>query len=113
MNIDGLDADDLLGAARIAEAAERYSDMCAFLNKLVMIKCEKNEALSVDERNLLSVAYKNVVGSKRQSWRMLSQGNFDDLPKDQLDQYRSIIEKELEVTCHEVIKLLELTTAVS
>jgi len=113
MNVNELDDAELLNAAKIAEAAERFKDMCGFLNKLVTGKCSKNEALTEDERNLLSVAYKNVVGTKRQSWRMLTQGNFGDLPKELLDQYRSIIEKELEVTCNEVINLLEETTKVS
>jgi len=112
MNVDELAADDLLTAARIAEAAERYDDMCEFLNKLVQEKCGKKEKLSVDERNLLSVAYKNVVGTKRQSWRMLTQGNFE-LSKEVLDGYRVIVEKELEIICKEVLGLLVETTKVA
>jgi len=108
-----VDVKDLLNAARISEAAERYKDMCEFLNRLVKDKCAKKEKLSVDERNLLSVAYKNVVGTKRQSWRMLTQGNFNDLPKSVLDDYRVIVEKELEVICKEVLALLTETTQVA
>ncbi|KAB0392489.1 hypothetical protein E2I00_015566, partial [Balaenoptera physalus] len=33
---------------------------------------ELNEPLSNEERNLLSVAYKNVVGARRSSWRVIS-----------------------------------------
>lgn len=34
-----------------------------------VLNCE--EELTVEDRNLLSVAYKNSVGSKRTSWRIL------------------------------------------
>jgi len=112
MNVDDLDEKELLTAAKIAEAAERYNDMCEFLHKLVKMKSDKKENLSVDERNLLSVAYKNVVGTKRQSWRMLTQGNFDELDKNQMTAYTGIVEKELEKVCEEVIELLDLTTKV-
>jgi len=112
MNVDDLEVNDLLNAARIAEAAERYKDMCEFLNKLVNLRSGKNEKLSVDERNLLSVAYKNVVGTKRQSWRMLTQGNFEELDKDTLTAYTGIVEKELDAVCKEAIELLKLTTKV-
>jgi len=112
MNVDDLDEKELLTAAKIAEAAERYNDMCEFLHKLVKMKSDKKENLSVDERNLLSVAYKNVVGTKRQSWRMLTQGNFDELDKSQMTAYTGIVEKELEKVCEEVIELLDLTTTV-
>ena len=96
MNIDSYNEDDLMAAAKVVEAAERFEDMCTFLKKLAIEKCERNEPLAVEQRNSLSVAYKNVVGTKRQSWRMLTQANFPDLEKDQLDQYTSIIKKELE-----------------
>ena len=32
----------------------------------------ETETLSTEERNLLSVAYKNIVGAKRSSWRVIS-----------------------------------------
>jgi len=114
MNIDDLETtDDLLSAAKVAEAAERYDDMCTFLHKLVKGKCTSKTKLTTEERNLLSVAYKNVVGTKRQSWRMLTQGNFANLSKETLDDYRGTIEKELSKVCDEVLKLLELTTEVA
>jgi len=113
MDVNSLEDKDLLDSAKIAEAAERYKDMCEFLHKLVEKKCEAKKTLTVEERNLLSVAYKNVVGTKRQSWRMLSQANFEQLPENTLKDYRSTIEKELNEVCTEVLKLLVLTTQVA
>jgi tetratricopeptide (TPR) repeat protein len=113
MNVDDLEEKDILNAAKIAEAAERYKDMCGFLHKLVETKCSSKETLTVEERNLLSVAYKNVVGTKRQSWRMLTQANFDNLDETTLGDYKKTIEKELEEVCTEVLALLVETTKVA
>jgi len=109
MSIDALIADldtkKLVELVRVAETAERYEDMCKFVAKLVKMKSDKGEDLDVDERNLLSVAYKNVVGAKRASWRTLA-GGFDDCDEELLKKYRVVVEDELEVVCNEVLALL-------
>jgi len=109
MSLDALVTDlnvaKLVELVRVAETAERYEDMCKFVEKLVKMKSEKGEDLDVDERNLLSVAYKNVVGSKRASWRTLA-GGFDDADEELLKKYKQIVEDELEAICKEVLDLL-------
>jgi 14-3-3 protein epsilon len=54
--------------AKITEQTERFEDMLDAMNKVV----QANADLSVEERNLLSVAYKNTIGSRRTAWRALS-----------------------------------------
>ena len=109
MSVDALIADldvkKLVNLIRVAETAERYEDMCKFVSNLVMMKSKKGEDLDVDERNLLSVAYKNVVGSKRASWRTLA-GGFDDADEELLNKYKKLVEEELEAICKEVLSLL-------
>jgi len=100
-----LDAPQLVELIRVAETAERYEDMCKFVKALVQNKTAKGQDLDVEERNLLSVAYKNVVGSKRASWRTLS-GGFDDADEALIEKYKGIVENELENICKEVISLL-------
>jgi len=100
-----LDAPQLVELVRVAETAERYEDMCKFVKALVQNKTTKGQDLDVEERNLLSVAYKNVVGSKRASWRTLS-GGFDDADEALIEKYKGIVENELENICKEVISLL-------
>merc|ERR1739838_602850 len=54
--------------AKLAEQAERYDDMATAMKQVT----ETGVELSNEERNLLSVAYKNVVGARRSSWRVIS-----------------------------------------
>lgn len=67
---------------------------------------ESGSELSNEERNLLSVAYKNVVGTKRSSWRVISsieQKSGDDEKQKMAKEYREKIEGELNTICKEVL----------
>jgi len=64
--------------------------------------------LSSEERNLLSVAYKNIVGAKRSSWRVISSIEQKGGDKDNFaGEYRKKIEEELRTVCGEVLELLD------
>ena len=60
------------------------------------------EVLSSDNRNLLSVAYKNVVGGHRSSWRIAFSVNQKD-PKPETNEYLKSIESDLKKVCNEVL----------
>jgi len=98
---------DLVFMARTAETAERYEDMCKFMRELVKWTDSKKADLTVEERNLLSVAYKNVIGARRASWRTL---NVDERKDDALIvEYKKQVEGELATICKDVLDLLENT----
>ena len=64
----------------------------------------KNSGVKLDsnQRNLLSVAYKNIVGARRNAWRVLSSIDSKN-PTDVTKEYIGIVEKELNDLCNEVI----------
>jgi len=98
--------------AVLAEQTERYEEMVDAMKKVAAVATTQGE-LSVEERNLLSVAYKNVVGSRRAAWRILSslkqkeqsKGNEEHVKR--IDEYKGKIEKELLDICGEIIKMLD------
>jgi len=98
---------DLVFLARTAEASERYDDMCKCMNALVEVCNSSSDSLTVDERNLLSVAYKNVIGARRASWRTLNAESQDEKNSGLIDQYKKQVEEELTTICNDVITLLK------
>merc|ERR1712137_708328 len=68
--------------------------------------------LSIEGRNLLSVAYKNAVGSRRASWRVISSIEQKEKSKGNVEQvdfaaaYRQKVEVELQQICDTVLGLL-------
>lgn len=101
------DKEELVQKAKLAEQAERYDDMSASMKKVT----ETGSELSNEERNLLSVAYKNVVGARRSSWRVISSieqksGDSADKKTQMAKAYREKIEAELQDICGDVLNLL-------
>ena len=100
--------DDCLELARIAEQVDRYEDMAQLMRRVV----KSGRELSLEERNLLSVAYKNLIGCRRTAWRTLAVivestrsdgGKRHELAK----EYWRRIEGELKDICVELLGLLD------
>jgi 14-3-3 protein epsilon len=56
--------------ARVAEQSDRFEDMFTFLKDGV-IKTRRDGHFTPDERNLISVSFKNLVTPKRTTWRTI------------------------------------------
>ncbi|KAJ3200000.1 hypothetical protein HDU82_009270, partial [Entophlyctis luteolus] len=101
--------EDQVYMAKLAEQAERYDEMVIFMKEVAKLGVE----LTVEERNLLSVAYKNVIGGRRGSWRIVSsieqkeeiKGNEGQVAK--IKAYRAKIEQELQDVCSDILAVLD------
>lgn len=100
---------ELVDMAKLAEQAERYDDMVQYMTELTKM----NKKLTDEQRNLLSVAFKNVVGARRSAWRITSSMEQRNKEKGEeknttlAGEYRKEIETELEGRCNEVLKLID------
>ncbi|RRT55742.1 hypothetical protein B296_00012739 [Ensete ventricosum] len=98
--------------AKLAEQAERYEEMVEFMEKVTGAAME-GEELTVEERNLLSVAYKNVVGARRASWRIVSsieqkeESRGNEAHVAAIRDYRAKIEAELTSICGGILRVLD------
>jgi len=96
---------ELVDMAKLAEQAERYDDMVQYMTELTVM----NKKLSDEQRNLLSVAFKNVVGARRSAWRITSSMEQRHVEKnDEVNSklaaaYREEIEAELEVNINLIV----------
>ncbi|KAK4374037.1 hypothetical protein RND71_004714 [Anisodus tanguticus] len=95
--------------AKLAEQAERYDEMVNAMKNVATMDVE----LTVEERNLFSVGYKNVVGSRRASWRILSsielkeesRGNEQNVKR--IQEYRKKVESELTDICNNIMTVID------
>lgn len=101
------DREKLVQLAKLAEHAERYDDMADAMKQLTE---GSQTELSNEERNLLSVAYKNVVGARRSAWRVISsiEAKTSQANQQQIaTEYKQKVEGELKDICNQVLALLD------
>lgn len=98
--------------AKVAEEAERWEDIVIQIKAII----QTFGSLTVEERNLLSVAYKNITNKLRNSWRIvdsleqLESSRPADRSKRQvllIQRERRRIERELSDVCLDIVKLLD------
>ncbi|KAK4783982.1 hypothetical protein SAY86_018350 [Trapa natans] len=95
--------------AKLSEQAERYDEMVEAMKKVAKLELE----LTVEERNLLSVGYKNVIGARRASWRIMSsieqkeesKGNEHNVKL--ITGYRQKVEEELSKICNDILSIID------
>lgn len=108
---ESVNREECVYMAKLAEQAERYDEMVEEMKKVA--KLVHDQELTVEERNLLSVAYKNVIGARRASWRIISsieqkeesKGNEENVNR--IRKYRQVVEKELQDICSSILELLD------
>ncbi|ESW31439.1 hypothetical protein PHAVU_002G238300 [Phaseolus vulgaris] len=101
--------DNFVYVAKLAEQAERYEEMVDAMKNVAKLNVE----LTVEERNLLSVGYKNVVGARRASWRILSsieqkeEAKGNDVSVKRIKEYRQKVESELSNICSDIMTVID------
>ncbi|KAK3593275.1 hypothetical protein CHS0354_012369 [Potamilus streckersoni] len=99
--------EELIFRAKIAEQCERYEDSIELLKQLIQ---NYGSLQDENERNLLSVVFKNVVGPKRQSWReipVILQTFSKQEEQNIAKEYSAKIEKEIEQVCRDALELFD------
>ncbi|KAL7163756.1 hypothetical protein ACSBR2_039804 [Camellia fascicularis] len=95
--------------AKLAEQAERYEEMVESMKEVAKLDVE----LTVEERNLVSVGYKNVIGARRASWRIMSSIEQKEESKENkhnvklIKVYRQKVEDELSKICSDILTIID------
>jgi len=99
--------------AKLAEQAERYDEMVEYMKQVAHHRSSDGQDLTLEERNLLSVAYKNVVGARRASLRIIGsieakeQQKADGEKAGLVSAYKSKVSTELDSICTDILQLLD------
>ncbi|CAI9094578.1 OLC1v1030338C1 [Oldenlandia corymbosa var. corymbosa] len=95
--------------AKLAEQAERYEEMVESMKQVAKLDVE----LTMEERKLLSVGYKNVIGAPRASWQIMSSIEQKEESKGYehnvklIKDYRQKVEDELTKICGDILTIID------
>lgn len=97
--------------ATLSERSERYEAMVAYMKDAIKISHEHKLLLDQKAHNLFSIAYKNLAGSRRASWRVLSAEKVkykgkEDEKQEIVNEHLEKVENELREICQEAIKII-------
>ncbi|OMJ76102.1 hypothetical protein SteCoe_24605 [Stentor coeruleus] len=109
-NLSSLSKDELILLSKMAEQSERYEEMIDYVKHFIS---KATSEMTVEERNILSVAFKKVVGKRRTSWRVLKsieqkesrRGNEEN--KTRAANYKEKVEAELRSYCGEILRIID------
>jgi 14-3-3 protein epsilon len=96
--------------AMLAEQCNRFEEMIEFLEDMLK---NRDKDLSSDERNLLSIAYKNSISSRRTALRTIMAYEMKEKKKENstflpyILEYRKKVEEELTKTCYNVLSSID------
>ena len=96
--------------AMLAEQCSRFNEMVSFLEDMLK---QRDKDLNSDERNLLSIAYKNSISGLRSALRTIMAYENKEKKKENstflpyIQEYRKKVEDELTKTCKNVLKVID------
>ena len=98
--------------AMLAEQCNRFDEMVQFLEDMLK---SRDEDLSNDERNLLSIAYKNSVSSRRTALRTIIAYETKEKKKETstflpfIQEYHKKVQEELNKACQNILNVIDQT----
>lgn len=100
--------EELVITAKLAEQCERHDEILFCMKRAVKM----NPKLTSEERNLLSAAYKYIIGARRACWRsMVAMAQKEESKKEKtasiFSGFKQQVEKELAEICADILDLLD------
>jgi 14-3-3 protein epsilon len=109
-DVSHLAKEELIYLARLSEQTKRYQEMPKYIKAFLS---HTSQDLTIEERYILSIAYKNIIGARRNSWRVLNsieqkeERRSNPVNKSSALKYKKEVENELASYCNEILEIID------